>query len=423
MDDLLLKNTHLVLPVIHVVDAAQALRNAAIARQAGADGIFLINHGISSDELFAIHRRVLMEHPSYWWIGLNCLDLAPDEVFRRLPAGVDGVWVDDAKIREDQEAQPDAERIGRAQRGAPGRPLLFGGVAFKYQRPVAELEAAARIAARHMDIVTTSGPGTGHAADLDKLRRMRSALPWTPLAVASGITPENVCDYLPLVDCFLVATGISSSFEELDRDKVHALVARVRAFSGPAPRTAGLTSAARWGEADDLFPTTWAQSQRAHGPLAAASFRELAARPSIWTVEASITLRLWDDYLPIDFDWALPRGSDFAIAMETSSRPVEENFVSCLHLVRHPAGTASAGAAVRAFVRAQLDAHPNPEQQLRERYGKLPAHAVPRFNQMDYPVFDNGSLALGFGLYVQRAERYQGEDHVWCWSRYVHHHK
>lgn len=423
MDDLLLKNRHLVLPVIHVVDAAQALRNAAIARHAGADGIFLINHGISSDELLAIHRRVLTEHPTHWWIGLNCLDLAPDEVFRRLPAGVGGVWVDDAKIREDHEAQPDAERIARAQSGAPGRPLLFGGVAFKYQRPVAELEAAARIAARYMDIVTTSGPGTGHAADLDKLRRMRSALPWTPLAVASGITPENVGDYLPLVDCFLVATGISRSFEELDPAKVRALVTRVRAFRGPAPRAAGLASAARWGEADDRFPTTWAQSQTAHGPLGSASFRELAARPSIWTGEASITFLLWDGYLPIDFDRALPRGGGFAISIETSSRPVEESFVSCLHLVRDPAGTAPAEAAVRAFVRAQLDAHPDPEQQLRERYGELPAHADPRFDQMDYPMFDNGTMVLGFGLYVQRAERYHGVDHVWCWSRYVHHHK
>jgi len=35
------------------------------------------------------------------------------------------------------------------------------------------------------------------------------------LAVASGITPGNVAEHLEVVDCFLVATGISTSFEEL----------------------------------------------------------------------------------------------------------------------------------------------------------------------------------------------------------------
>lgn len=67
-----------------------------------------------------------------------------------------------------------------------------------------------------MDAVTTSGPGTGYAADIEKIRRMKQALGNTPLAIASGITPENIVNYLPHADCFLVATEISRNFTELD---------------------------------------------------------------------------------------------------------------------------------------------------------------------------------------------------------------
>lgn len=113
--------------------------------------------------------------------------------------------------------------------------MWFGGVAFKYQRPVSDLEAACRIAAQYIDVVTTSGPGTGRAADVEKIQRMKQALGDSPLAIASGITPDNVEDYLPHADYFLVATGISRSFTELDANRVHDLVAVVRAWQDEGP--------------------------------------------------------------------------------------------------------------------------------------------------------------------------------------------
>lgn len=218
---------HTVLPVIHVETAGQARRNAMIARDAGADGVFLINHGMADEALLAVHDAVAGAHPG-WWVGVNCLGLSPEEAFAAVSPKVCGVWADNAGIEESQEAQPYAERVlAVRQARAPGC-LYFGGVAFKYQRPVADLEAAARVAARCMDVVTTSGPGTGLAADVEKSRRMKQALGDVPLAVASGITPANVGDYLPYADSFLVATGIGLNFAELDPAKVRALVRRVR---------------------------------------------------------------------------------------------------------------------------------------------------------------------------------------------------
>jgi predicted TIM-barrel enzyme len=213
--------------VIHVESQQQALRNVKIARDTNVDGVFLINHEISHKELLSIHRAVVAEHGD-WWVGVNCLDLSPLEVFGCIDEAVAGVWVDDAMIDERAEIQPDAEHVLqiREETGWPG--LYFGGVAFKYQRHVEDLVQAATIAAQYMDVVTTSGPGTGEAAAPEKIGIMKQALGDRPLAIASGITPENVGGYLASADCFLVATGISESFEELDPHRVEALVKRIR---------------------------------------------------------------------------------------------------------------------------------------------------------------------------------------------------
>ena len=155
---------------------------------------------------------------------------------RRAPPEVAGIWTDNAMIREAKERQPEADEVLAAIRETSWPGLYFGGVAFKYQRPVDDLGAAARIAGRYMDVVTTSGAGTGQAADLAKIAAMKAALDDLPLAIASGITPENVRDYLPISDCYLVATGIGDSFEELDPAKVGALVSRVREWDASPER-------------------------------------------------------------------------------------------------------------------------------------------------------------------------------------------
>jgi len=73
-------------------------------------------------------------------------------------------------------------------------------------------------------VVTTSGIATGVAADTEKVHKMKSSVGRTPLCVASGINATNIYDYLPHVDCFIVATGVSDSFHELSVPKMRALV-------------------------------------------------------------------------------------------------------------------------------------------------------------------------------------------------------
>jgi len=135
-------------------------------------------------------------------------------------------------VKEGRLEQPDARKVLESQMRHGWQGLYFGGVAFKYQRSVDDLQMAASTARDYMSVVTTSGPGTGAAARVEKIRTMKLGLRDYPLAIASGITPDNVGDYLPYSDCYLVATGISRSFEDLDPLLTRRLVEIVRVYDG-----------------------------------------------------------------------------------------------------------------------------------------------------------------------------------------------
>jgi uncharacterized protein len=218
---------HVVLPVIHVETCGQTLQNVEIACLNCAEGVFLINHSTSPEQLLEIANNVGQQFP-HLWIGVNCLGVEPEKVFGMVSPRINGIWADNAEIDERQESQDKAEAVLRARMASKWPGLYFGGVAFKYQRHVEDLGRAAQIAADYMDVVTTSGPGTGQAAPRQKIATMKAAIEDYPLAIASGITPENVSEYLDVADCFLVATGVSRSFTEFEPARVKALMQAVR---------------------------------------------------------------------------------------------------------------------------------------------------------------------------------------------------
>ena len=229
-----------VLPVIHVRDAAQAGRNAAIAIEAGAQGVFLINHDFAHEELVPILAEVRARFPSLW-LGVNFLAVTGRDAFPvlgRLEAEgveIDACWADDARIDErvPADGQTEARDIAAAREASGWTGLYFGGTAFKKQRPVApaDHETAARTAAGWMDAVTTSGVATGRAADRAKIAAFRRGCGDAPLALASGVTPDNAADYAADVDAMLVATGINRSgdFYEIDPERLRRLLAVTRA--------------------------------------------------------------------------------------------------------------------------------------------------------------------------------------------------
>ena len=217
------------LPVIHVLDLNQMLRNIAISKSNGADGVFLINHGsISSKELIGLYAKAIETYPDFW-IGINFLDLSGHEVFQRVPESVRGIWVDDGGV--DEESREHAKLIYRSRKRSSFTGVYFGGVAFKGQVEVKDVKKIAKKATKYMDVVTTSGPMTGVSASIEKVSSMKKSIGERSLALASGVTIDNVDNYLPYVDYFLVATGISTNFHELDPVRVQKLAEKIHDYS------------------------------------------------------------------------------------------------------------------------------------------------------------------------------------------------
>ena len=220
-----------VFPVIHAKDEEQAILNAKIAFESGADGIFLINHN-SWPVPFHITAEVLMEQifPAVKsafpekWIGLNCLDMDFQTVLRKSPKEVSGLWNDNCGIDSSK-----ARTIKNTMKKSVWRGLYFGGFAFKYQKPIsyAYLENLANEARTFVDIITTSGIATGISPDTSKMSKIKAGAGRYPVAIASGITPENAARFAEYAHAFLVATGISNDFYGLSEAKLRWLMREI----------------------------------------------------------------------------------------------------------------------------------------------------------------------------------------------------
>ncbi|WP_425403603.1 hypothetical protein [Hwanghaeella sp.] len=223
-----------VTPVIHVVDAEQTERNIRTALAEGVQGIFLINHDFDIPPFLPIIRKTREAFPDLW-LGLNFLAVTGKDAFPILGdlesdgCPIDAYWADDARIDERKVQQDEAEEIADIRHRSGWSGLYFGGTAFKKQRPVApsDYEKSARLATGFMDVVTTSGIATGQEVDLPKIRDFRRGIGDHALALASGVTPENVTQYRD-VDCLLVATGINreGDFYKIDAARLEALMRR-----------------------------------------------------------------------------------------------------------------------------------------------------------------------------------------------------
>jgi len=218
------------LPVVHPIGREEALAAVRVAHDVGVPGVFLIDQGMSESDVLALVREVRDRYPTLW-IGLNLLSRTPADalaVALDTCGFIDGIWSDNAGIDERRwEQGPLAEALVAARRARSWNGLYFGGVAFKYQREVEaeNLGRAAVLSAPYMDVLCTSGPGTGHAADVQKVRDLRVGLgDRHAMALASGITPENVQIYVPYVQAFLVGTGIERQLGVLDPAKIEALL-------------------------------------------------------------------------------------------------------------------------------------------------------------------------------------------------------
>lgn len=210
-----------IIPVIHHKDEALSIKNAQICAKNKVYGIFLISMDGDNVGLSALAKRIKNIFPDLK-VGVNHLGYsAIDSIYENLNYSLDMTWSDNPIVTGDNiafEAQKIATEINDTNH------MFFNSVAFKYQKAEKNIEQAVINSKSLNFIPTTSGQATGKAADLGKLSIMKQALKDYPLAIASGLTPENVQDYVNFIEYGLVATGISEDFYTFDEAKLKEII-------------------------------------------------------------------------------------------------------------------------------------------------------------------------------------------------------
>ena len=223
-------NTNQVFPVIHHLDERISIEQAELAFREGADGVFLISHERKNKQLYSPAQIIKSQYPEKI-IGFNLLgDEALDALALAVDLGIDALWTDTHGVTSQLISQQ-AEKMAAWITNNPQGPQIYASVAFKYQTEESDPGEAARRVSDLGMIATTSGPGTGYAPDLDKIKIMKQAVGKRSLAVASGMTPENAHLFLPYVSHYFVATGVSLDEYHFDELRLRKFISIIKGYA------------------------------------------------------------------------------------------------------------------------------------------------------------------------------------------------
>lgn len=228
----------------------RALADARAYQEAGFDGVIVENHG---DIPFAKPGDIGPETAAH-------MAVATDRIRREtnLPVGVNVLanaalhalavassagarfvrvnqWAN-AYVANEGLIEGAAARATRYRReiGAHGVRIFadahvkHGAHAIVQDRPLAELVRDVEFFSA--DVVIATGQRTGHAADLDYIRAVKSATT-LPVLVGSGVTCDNVRDILGIVEGVIVASALKLDghwWNPVDPARATQLVARAR---------------------------------------------------------------------------------------------------------------------------------------------------------------------------------------------------
>lgn len=209
-----------IIPVIHVEDLEQTCASIDICRSLDINKVFLISHGtLDYNGLINLAREIKVQYPKLW-IGINLLDINANQAISLNLNFIDALWIDGSISVDDY-------KLFRKFKG-----LHFGGLAFKYQRQPDNLEEACKVATITTDVATTSGSGTGQAPTTVKINNIRTHLGTHPMAIASGVSIDNIESYVGIVEYLLVASSITDNNEIINFEKLKVLKNKLDEVNG-----------------------------------------------------------------------------------------------------------------------------------------------------------------------------------------------
>lgn len=215
---------HSVIVAIHAKEINQTMENVKIAIDNWIKSVFLVDHEFDSIKFLPIVQEVKSKYDNIW-LWVNMLWISPEDVFPLINTknlNLDWVWVDNPYIWA-VNWEDKTQAINESKDKYNFEWLYFWWVAFKGQRPVADIKHACIESKKHMDVITTSWPWTWMAADVNKVIDIKRHIWDFPLALASWVSLDNIHTFI-WVSSFIVNTSISKDFYNLDPKKVNQLM-------------------------------------------------------------------------------------------------------------------------------------------------------------------------------------------------------
>jgi hypothetical protein len=203
----------------------RALKDGLALQEGGADAVIMENYGdvpFFSDSVppetvaaMAVIARAIRAEVSLP-MGINVLrNDARSALAVALAAGGNFIRVNvhsGAMVTDQGIVQGKAAETMRARVSLKAPVAVWADVMVKHSAPLGDysIEGAAKDTAYRglADALIVSGAGTGQATELAKVKRVRSAVPDLPILIGSGTTPENLAEFLPFVDGFIVGTAL-----------------------------------------------------------------------------------------------------------------------------------------------------------------------------------------------------------------------
>jgi uncharacterized protein len=116
---------------------------------------------------------------------------------------------------------------------------IFADIHVKHAVPLGQWEIGNSARDAHerglADALIVSGTGTGLATDVRDVQRVRAACPSVRILLGSGVTVENIGEYLPFADGFIVGTSLKRGgkiHNPVDPKRVAALARAVAGYPG-----------------------------------------------------------------------------------------------------------------------------------------------------------------------------------------------
>lgn len=211
-----------VLPVIDVLDRAQAVRNAGLAFGLGADGIIFDHADEDDGVLLAVAAQLKPEWPEKI-LGAGYATLDPVKALQRsVRNGLYATWTTRVDVTGQQASSEALEAAGFLKANPSHR--LFTAIAPSSQPEEGEPGLAAMRAHGLGMIPTTDGERIGPSR---KLKTIRSAIGSSPLALAGSFMPESLGALSSFPTHLLVHTAGDAGFAYLDLDALRNCMIRV----------------------------------------------------------------------------------------------------------------------------------------------------------------------------------------------------